>query len=675
MVSKRQTVYEPSKDDMTDVEQYLAQQAGFVAGKGERKAAAETETAAGYPFMSTDQSELDALGVDYMNNDIDGWLEGHEVQEENRRQPITPEQATAIADELLSIARLQPGESPRDMFFRYFGDGPFVLTSEEKTSTFAVDVDTASYALMRAYLNQGQLPPRESVRTEEFVNYFKADQPPPPHSQGGDPFAIGLELAPSLFASDPRTEILRVTVRGRDVADFQRQPAALTFVIDNSGSMEEGGRLELVKRALSLLLRELYAADSVAVVKFSNEASVVTELLPASRRGELESLIQALPIEGGTNAEAGLRLGYELAARNLARNAVNRVILCSDGVGNIGETHAKALLELVKESRAKGIYLNTVGVGMGNLNDAFLEELADRGDGVCNYVDSDAEAKRVFVDGLAQAIQPIARDVKIQVELDPAQVESWRLLGYENRALRNVDFKDDKIDAGEVNAGHQVTALYELVRNPRPGTVATVRVRYKPPFAIDRGDEGSRAKAEAEQALELERSIDGASVRPGFAAASGGFQRSVLVAQLAEVLRQSVHARGDSFAQLIEEAKRLEGELGDPDFTEFVALLGRANPLLDERAKEETPRVEALLDRLARLHYEQGLEERRRELEAQAHPAEKDVEALEERLGALRDELAERDAERRAEIERLEQEVRELVQREVAPQEGKPGVR
>ncbi|MEQ1891886.1 MAG: von Willebrand factor type A domain-containing protein [Planctomycetota bacterium] len=563
----------------------------------------------------------------------------------------TAEELARMADEVLAGFRPKAGESPRDMFFRWFGDAPFVLAGEERVSTFAADVDTASYALARAYLNRGELPPREAVRTEEFVNYFKADQPAP---SDGQPFALSLELAPSLFAADPRTEILRVTLRARDVADFERKPVALTLVIDNSGSMEEGGRLELVKRALALLLRELRAGDSVGVVQFHSDASVVTPMIPATRRGELESLIGAIPINGGTNVEAGLRLGFEQALAALVPGAVNRVVLCSDGVGNIGETNAKALLALVEEARAKGIYLNTVGVGMGNHNDAFLEELADKGDGVCNYVDSDTEAKRVFVDGLASAFQPVARDVKVQVEFDPAQVERWRLLGYENRALRTQDFKNDAIDAGEVNAGHQISALYELVRNPGSGPVATARVRYKPPFALDAGRTDERAAAENEVARELERVVRASDVLSGFAAGSPGFRRAVLVAQLAEVLRQSVHARNDSFARLLQEAKTLESTLGDPDFTEFTALLAKANPLLDARAKEETPRLQELSDELARLRYEEALAARQRELAAEAGEA----------AGDAADEAG---SQRTREIERVEALLRAELERLLAP--------
>ncbi|MSR63145.1 MAG: VWA domain-containing protein, partial [Planctomycetes bacterium] len=312
-----------------------------------------------------DEDELQAMGLDESRRDelTDAVELSYQkklsvAQLLGRKPALTREQVAAQIEQLLDSTRLAPGESPRDMFFRYWGDSPFLQTEEQKLSTFAVDVDTASYALARAYLNRGELPPRAAVRTEEFVNYFKADQAAP---TDGKPFAIGMELAPSLFAKDTRAEMLRVTVRAKDVADFERKPVALTFVIDHSGSMAEGGRLELVKRSLMLLLRQLYGTDSVAIVTFSNDATLVTSAIPAARRGELEALIKSIGIEGGTNVEAGLRLGYAQALQNLARNAVNRVILCSDGVGNIGDTTSKGILTQIDEARKSGIYLNTVG--------------------------------------------------------------------------------------------------------------------------------------------------------------------------------------------------------------------------------------------------------------------------------------------------------------------------
>jgi len=585
------------------------------------------------------RAKLEALG--YLGEEppavVDRVSQREAVQLGEARRKL--ETANRQTDEALARCRLLPGESPADMFFRYWGDNPFVPTRDQTLSTFSVDVDSASYALARSYLNSGKLPPREAVRTEEFVNYFKADQPPP---SGAEPFALGLELAPSLFASDSRTEMLRVTVRGRDVASFERQPLSLTLVIDNSGSMNEGGRMELVKGAVRELLGSLYASDSVAIVVFSNTARIVTERLSAANRGVLEDQVLAIPIEGGTNAEAGLVQGYELAERGLAPNSVNRVVLFSDGVANIGELDQKRILETVQTRRARGIYLNTFGVGMGNHDDRFLEQLADAGDGQCSYLDSLEEAKRQLVDGIAQSFQPIARDVKVQVEFDPSQVESWRQLGYENRALRTEDFRDDAIDAGEVNAGHQVTVLYELVRTSMDGgPLATVRLRYKPPFAIDRGavdrgDESERRRAAAETALEIERSIRASEALPGFQSASRGYRRSVLVAEFAEVLRRSVHARSDDFARLLEQAHSLSRETADPEIVELVGLLERANPLLDQRAKEDTPKLQVLMDELARQAYEAGQRERKREeLEPEERARiEREVQRLEGELRA-----------------------------------------
>ncbi len=563
--------------------------------------------------------------------------EGGQAEPRARRVAVDPGEVAARTERMLSACRLRPGETPADMFFRCWGDNPFVAAADDPLSTFAVDVDTASYTLARAFLMRDVLPPEDAVRTEEFVNYFRADQPAP---QGGDTFALGLEAAPSPFAGDPRVELLRVTLRGKDLEAFERRPLALTFVVDISNSMKQGGRLDLVKEALALLLRELGPSDSIALVAFSQQARVVSEPTSARNRAPLETALFGLEFEGGTNVEAGLVQGYALAAAHLAPSAVNRVVLFSDGVGNIGVTESKALVELVRENRAKGIYLNTFGVGMGNLDDEFLEQLADHGDGLCQYVDTLEEARRALVDGVARSFQPIARDVKIQVEFDPAQVESWRQLGYENRALRHEDFENDAIDAGEVNAGHQVSALYEIVRTPRAGgPFATVRVRWKPPFAIDRGAEGTRAAAAAEQALESARSIGGEAVLAGYRAGSAGYRRSALVAQFAEVLRGSFHARGDSFAHLVEEAQGLERELGDPEFGELVGLLKRAAPLVKARDERATPELERLLDELARLHYEAGRRERTR-AEVDPELARSSAEEIAKLEAAVRDELA-----------------------------------
>jgi Ca-activated chloride channel family protein len=382
-----------------------------------------------------------------------------------------------------------------------------------------------------------------------------------------------------------------------------------------------------------LLLHQLDANDSVAIIAFSSDARMVLPMTSAKNKDLIESALFPLKPENSTNSEAGLKMGYECALAGINPNAQNRVVFLSDGVANVGETDPAKLAEGVKRIREKGVYLNTIGVGLNNHNDALLEQLADKGDGVCNYIDSPDEAKRVMVDNFTGAMETIARDVKIQVEFDPAQVYRYRLLGYENRFIANKDFRNDKIDAGEVGAGHQVCALYELelankpAQDAAPKPLATVRLRWKAPRDVRRPDAN-------EEATEIERPVL-ASQMTSYEGASFGYKRAVIVAQFAEFLRRSTHARGRSLDDLIAEAKKIENQ-GDDDFRELVSLLEKSRglilanlPACDElcqavdvirrnqilRAEHEmlsTERDAKLLDELARQNAD--LEQRIREL-------------------------------------------------------------
>lgn len=465
----------------------------------------------------------------------------------------------------------RPHERPRDMFFRFWGDNAFEIAALDPQSTFSIDVDTASYALARRYLNEGHLPEKAQIRTEEFVNYFPSDVPAPLEGT----FAVHADLAPSRFSADAGRSMLRVVLRGMEVAKEQRQPLALTFVIDVSGSMAQQNRLEMVKHCLRLLVSQLDANDAIAIVVFSNDARVVLPATSAAQRGVIEAALFPLRPENSTNSQAGLRLGYEVALASLNPNATNRVVFLSDGVANVGVTDADAITGEVSRIREKGILLNTIGVGMGNHNDALLEQLADKGDGVCHYVDDAAEAKRVLVDGFLGAFVPIARDVKVQVEFDPAQVLRYRLLGYENRAIADRDFRNDAVDAGEVGAGHQVTALYELelAGGAAEKPLATVRVRWKAPKRAGTSDVEADAATEAAYPVLASRAT-------GFEGAGAGYRRAVIVAQFAEILRRSQHARGESLDDLIAEAAKLEREVQDPRFTELYALMQKSRALI-----------------------------------------------------------------------------------------------
>lgn len=372
----------------------------------------------------------------------------------------------------------RPAPPPADMRFQDYGTNPQINTLREPVSTFAIDVDTASYTLVRNYLVQGMLPPPEAVRVEEFINYFPQSYPAP----DGNLLTVYLEGAPSPFR--PHMHVLQVGLRARDISRSERRPAMLTFVIDVSGSMAMQERLELVKESLQLLLDQLGPDDRVAIVTYNERARVVLEHTPDSRA--VRRAIDQLAAGGSTNAAAGLMLGYELAAGAYRPEADNRVILCSDGVANVGATGPEKILRQVAEYSTQGIALTTVGVGMGNYNDVLLEQLADRADGNYAYVDDREEARRVFVDGLTGTLAVVAKDVKVQVQFDPEQVASYRLLGYENRALDNRDFRNDRADAGEMGAGHTVTALYELeLTRQAADDLGLVAVRYRDPETGD----------------------------------------------------------------------------------------------------------------------------------------------------------------------------------------------
>ena len=534
----------------------------------------------------------------------------------------------------------RPGESPSDMFFRYWGDNAFEQTQLDKQSTFSIDVDTASYELARNYLSHGYLPQKEQVRTEEFVNAFIADVEPPHEST----FRVEMDLAPSRFGEDGKEHwMLRVAVRGKDVAPTERRPLALTFVIDTSGSMKESGtiqgriRMDLVKFGIRMMLAELHETDRIAIVAFSNEARLVLPETSLGARGVIEAAIDGLHPDGSTNAEAGIKLGYEQAALMLDEHSTNRVVLFSDGVANVGVTDQNRITQDVAGHRQKGIYLNTFGVGMDNHNDVFLEQLADKGDGICAYIDSDRQVKELFVERLMSLLEPIARDVKIQVEFDPRQVESYRQLGYENRAIADVDFRNDAVDAGEVGSGHQVTALYELTRLATidEAPLATTFLRWKAPH-------GTPDEAEV---METMTPLYAAQASGTFEGTPAGYRRAVLVAQFAELLRRSVHARGDSIDELHEEMAKLDPELADPQFTELRDLVGRTKDLI--RAQLPTQDELALaLDSVRKNHY----------LRAQIQELER------ERTRAWMDELD-------RENERLEEQLRELLKARLAPPE------
>jgi Ca-activated chloride channel family protein len=437
-------------------------------------------------------------------------------------------------------------DEPADMFFEYYGVRGFVDAAKDNLSTFSVDVDTGSYTVGRAYVQDGFVPPPDSVRTEEYVNFFDYDYPNP---EDDSTFDFTLDAASTPFLEEPDNVMMRVGIQGYTVPADERPDAVLTFVIDVSGSMDADNRLGLAKRALYLLVNELRDTDRVGIVVYGDEAYVQSEMKSMSDRDEVLTAINRLGPDGSTNAEAGMVLGYDMAAANFDPEAINRVVLISDGVANVGETGPDAILRRVKDEAEKGISLTTVGVGMGNYNDTLMEQLADDGDGFYSYVDTMDQAEKVFVEDLTSNLLTIARNAKIQVEFNEEVVESYRLMGYENRKVKDEEFREDDVDAGEVGAGHSVTALYEvdLVEDAaQDAEVATVFLRWEEP--------------ETGEVIEINRSMTVGDIGDEFEVMDIGFQLAAAVAEYAEVLRQTEYG-ATSVGDISEEVTRIAGEL------------------------------------------------------------------------------------------------------------------
>ncbi len=430
-----------------------------------------------------------------------------------------------------SVADAAPGEQP---------------ASSQPISTFAVDVDTASYGYAKRLLLSGQRPAASSIRPEEFVNSFQQGYRQP----SGDGFAVtadGTRMPRTHQNSGETARLLRVGLQTRGEPEGQRLDASLTFVVDVSGSMAEPGKLDLVKSGLHTLVDQLRTSDSVALVAYSDEAEVLRQMTQVRDRSALHSAIDRLRVSGSTNLEAGLRLGYETARKSFRSGATNRVILLSDGLPNVGNTNAAPLVREVQEAAAKQITMMGVGVG-SDYGDKFMEELADKGDGYVVYVSDAAEANKIFVEQLPATLAVRALDAKAQVEFDPAAVASYRLIGYENRTLSASAFRNDRVDGGEVGPGHSVTALYALhLRPDAEGHLADVRVRWQDP----------RTREPSEQNL----SVTVASLDRQFSSAAPQVQVCYTAAYFAEVLRASRYAEEVRIDDLLQ----LAGQLAEGD--------------------------------------------------------------------------------------------------------------
>lgn len=480
-----------------------------------------------------------------------------EAMEEEALADDAEEAPIAVAP--LPQATQEPltNQQPRDTFFEDYGVNPYISTQVDSQSTFSLDVDTGSYTIARRYINDGLRPPQDAIRVEEFVNAFDQGYQTPPESG----FAVYADGAPSPFHNDG-THFLRIGVQGFDVDEEVRPAAALTFVIDVSGSMAAENRLGLVKRSLELLVEQMRPDDTVAIVVYGSDARVVLNPTTGSDKNTILNAIFSLETEGSTNLEAGLLLGYELANLAYKSGGINRVVLASDGVANVGNTGPNSIVAQIRGFADSGIQMTTIGFGLGNFNDVMMEQLADQGDGIYAYIDSIEEAERLFVDELMSTLHTIALDAKIQVEFDPNVVQQYRLIGYENRAIADQDFRNDDVDAAEFGAGHTAVAIYAVQFVPGAnGRIATVNLRWQNP--------------DTRQVQEISGSFGTDDLSTAFDAADPYYQTAVVASQFAELMRGSYWADDITYSDLRIWADRLASQTNHPDVIELSDMIRR----------------------------------------------------------------------------------------------------
>jgi Ca-activated chloride channel family protein len=470
----------------------------------------------------------------------------------------------------------QPANTER---YQHLNDNPVHLAAEEPVSTFSIDVDTGAYANVRRYINGGQLPPQDAVRVEEMINYFDYQYSAP--MSRDTPFRVSTELAHAPW--NAQALLMKIGIKGYDVAAEQRPAANLVFLIDVSGSMQTPDKLPLLKNAFRLLTDQLTARDRVSIVVYAGSSGVVLEPTPGDQKYKIRDAIDRLEAGGSTNGAEGIERAYQLAHAAAVKGGINRVVLATDGDFNVGIVDFETLVDMAERQRESGVALTTLGFGTGNYNDQLLERLADAGNGNYAYVDTLSEARKVLVSELSSTLFTIAKDVKIQIEFNPAEVLEYRLIGYENRMLAREDFNNDKVDAGEIGAGHRVTALYEVVpvgahgrvdplrygaapaAAARTGELAHLRLRYKQP-------DGATSKL-------LEYPILKSSVVAN-EAMSADFRFAAGVAAFGQLLRGGKYLGNFGYADV--ESLASGGMERDPDgyrheFLSLVKLAGALN--------------------------------------------------------------------------------------------------
>lgn len=472
------------------------------------------------------------------------------------------------------MQQLPPGFNTEEYDRIY--ENRFLKVTDKPLSTFSIDVDAASYSNMRRFLMNNSLPPKDAIRIEEMINYFTYNYKAP---KDGDPFSITTEMGPCPW--DEKHKLVHIGLQGMKVEMDSLPPSNLVFLLDVSGSMDMPDKLPLLKMAFKMLVKNLRKEDKVAIAVYAGAAGLVLPSTSGDKSNEIISALENLRAGGSTAGGAGIQLAYKTAKENFLKDGNNRVILATDGDFNVGASSDGELVRMIEEKRKEGIFLTVLGFGTGNYKDSKMEKLADKGNGNYAYIDNLLEAKKVFVNEMGGTLLTIAKDVKIQVEFNPASVQAYRLIGYENRKLKDEDFNDDKKDAGELGAGHSVTALYEIIPhgvkadlpdiddlkyqshkiNPAArttGELLTVKFRYKPP-------------KEDTSKLIVKVLKDKTSKKM-----SQNLQFSAAVAGFGMLLRDSEYKGNLTYSEIIEMAKAAKGQDNNGYRAEFIKLVERA---------------------------------------------------------------------------------------------------
>ncbi|MBN2474291.1 MAG: von Willebrand factor type A domain-containing protein [Pirellulales bacterium] len=470
-------------------------------------------------------------------------------------------------------------------------ENPFRLVKDHPLSTFSIDVDTASYANVRRFLlGEGRLPPPDAVRIEELVNYFKYDYAGP---EDDVPFAAHIEAAACPWTEGHR--LVRVGLKGKEVGNEERPESNLVFLLDVSGSMNSPDKLPLLKAGMKLLVEQMRPNDRVAIVVYASAEGLALPSTPGSEREEISAALESLRAGGSTAGGAGIELAYRVAQENFIAGGVNRVLLCTDGDFNVGTTSTGDLVRMVEQRAKQGVFLSVLGFGRGNLNDAMMENISNKGNGNYAYIDGITEAHKVLVEQMGGTLVTIAKDVKIQIEFNPARVAAYRLIGYENRILAAEDFNDDKKDAGEIGAGHTVTALYEVVPAGMEVEVPGVDpLKYQTPAAPkDDGATGGELltlklrykQPEADTSRLLEFPLVDQGTR--FGQASPDLQFAAAVASFGMLLRDSPHKGTATYEAVREIATASKGADASGYRAEFLQMVGRAKELAEAAGRDE----------------------------------------------------------------------------------------